>query len=275
MTGVSRRTGGTVPIAYDVAGTGPAVVLLHGTSASHAVWDPVVDVLRTSATAIALDQRGHGRSAKPPVGYAADDFAADVVHVLDDLSLERAVVVGHSLGARNAWVAAARYPDRIAAAVCVDYTPFVAPAVLNDLRDRVAAGHRAFADIDEVEEYLAARYVRLPPDAVARRARAGYRRDADGRWWPLADPSAMSHLIDGFGREWAEEFEAAAVPMVHVRGVDSRIVDHDAWDRARRLRPRDRWIVVDGADHYVPEECPDLVAAETLDLLNAVLPSSI
>lgn len=262
-----RRSGGAVDIAYEVRGTGSAVVLLHGTSASHAVWEPVARLLSPRATTIAVDQRGHGASSAPASGYGGGDFADDVVAVLDDLGVDRAIVAGHSLGARNAWVVAARHPDRVRAAVCVDYTPFVDAGVLRELRDRVAAGYRSFDDRTAVETYLAERYPRLPSDAVSRRAQAGYRPDAAGRWWPLADPAAMMQLIDGFGVDWADEFLDVVVPMTHLRGADSKIVDDVAWERARRSRPADRWLVVDDVDHYVPEERPDIVAAEIARLL--------
>ena len=260
--GLLRTSGAAVDIAFQVRGTGPAVVLLHGTSANHAVWQPIGDALADRATVIALDQRGHGRSDKPAEGYAADDFATDVITVLDALEIDRAVIAGHSLGGRNAWVTAARHPDRVAGAVVVDYTPYVSQTVLDELDVRVADGFRSFADEAEVEDYLRARYRRILPGAVSRRARWGYRPDDSGRLAPLASRDAMRLLIEGFRTPWDAAFRSVSVPMAHLRGVDSRIVDDVAWARAISDRPDDRWVVVDDADHYIPEEHPLLVAAE-------------
>ena len=265
--GLSRTRGADVDIAFRVRGSGPAVVLLHGTSANHAVWEPVGDALADRATVIALDQRGHGRSGKPAVGYDADDFAADAITVLDALGIERAVIAGHSLGGRNAWVAAARHPDRVSGAVVVDYTPYVSSAVLDELDERVAAGFRSFADRDAVERYLRARYTRILPDAVARRARWGYTTDATGGVAPMASADAMHQLVEGFRTPWDDAFRAVTAPMTHLRGLDSRIVDDAAWARAIADRPDDRWVVVDDADHYIPEEHPLLVAAEIARVL--------
>lgn len=260
--GLHRTRGAAVDLAFRMRGEGPAVVLLHGTSANHAVWEPVGDRLAASATVIAVDQRGHGRSDKPAAGYEGPDFADDVVTVLDALGLERAVVGGHSLGGRNAWLFAARHPDRVSGVVVVDYTPYVEQTVIDDLAARVARGHRSFASTREIEEYLRDRYRRIRPDAVARRARWGYRREDDGTWLPYADPAAMRQLIDGFRTPWDEEFRTVAAPMAHLRGADSLIVSPSAWAAARADRPADRWIVVDGADHYIPEESPDPIVAE-------------
>ncbi|GAA4168450.1 alpha/beta hydrolase [Gryllotalpicola koreensis] len=242
-------------------------MLLHGTSASHAVWEPVAAALAQNATVIALDQRGHGRSDKPASGYTAADFATDVVTVLDALGIERAIVGGHSLGGRNAWVCGALHPERVAAALIVDYTPYVEAAVLDDLQLRVAGGYRGFDSVADIEAYLHARYPLLPPDAVARRAAWGYQRRDDGLWWPLADPGAMDRLIEGFRTPWDAEFAAVAAPMTHVRGAHSKIVSEASWDAARRARPGDRWVLETDADHYVPEENPAVIVAELERLL--------
>lgn len=259
--GLSRTTNGVVNLAVDIRGSGPAVVLLHGTSANHAVWTPVAEVLANQARVISVDQRGHGRSDKPMTGYGGEDFASDLITVLDALDEPTAVVVGHSMGARNAWVAASMFPTRVAGVISLDYTPFVEDSVLDDLAVRVAGGDRLFAALAEIEDYIAARYPRLPTDAVERRARWGYGQ-VDGGWRPLADPGAMQQLVAGLRRPHEREFRDVSVPMTHVRGIDSRILSESAWDAARALRPDDRWVVDPDADHYVAEESVHLVSAE-------------
>lgn len=267
--GLWRTRGAEVNLAFLVRGTGPAVVLLHGTSASHAVWEPVSISLEPSATVITLDQRGHGRSDKPASGYSGSDFAGDVITVLDALGIESAIVGGHSLGARNAWVTAALHPERAAGVLAVDYTPWVESEVIDLLKVRVAAGDRAFASVQEIEEYLQDRYRRLPAGAVSRRARWGYQRQFDGLWRPLADPAAMDQLIEGFHTPWDAEFEAVHVPMVQVRGAHSGIVSDTSWQSAIEARPQDRVVVDPDADHYIPEEHPQLVADELRRLISA------
>lgn len=265
--GLTRTRGAAVDVAFRVRGEGPAVVLLHGTSANHAVWEPISDRLAASATVIALDQRGHGRSDKPATGYTGPDFAGDVLTVLDALGIERAVIGGHSLGGRNAWLVGALHPERVTGVVSVDYTPYVEGSVLDDLSSRVDGGYRGFPDTAAIEQYLRDRYPRILPDAVRRRARWGYVPHDDGTWWPLADPAAMRQLIEGFRTPWDAEFRAVAAPMTSIRGRDSRIVSTAAWEKAVADRPDDRWVVAEDADHYIPEELPELVADELERLL--------
>jgi 2-(acetamidomethylene)succinate hydrolase len=266
--GLQRTREAEVNLAFRMRGSGPAIVLLHGTSASHAVWEPISLALESKATVITLDQRGHGRSDKPADGYTGADFAGDVVTVLDAVGLDRAIVGGHSLGARNAWLVGALHPDRAAGILAVDYTPYVETEVLDVLQVRVAAGFRGFESVAEIEAYLHDRYRLLPADAVSRRAAWGYRQADDGLWWPLADPSAMDQLIVGFHTPWEREFIDAPAPMTQVRGAHSGIVSDESWRAAVAARPADRTVVDPVADHYVPEENPDLIIGELLRLLS-------
>lgn len=265
--GLHRTRGASVELAFRDQGSGPAIVLLHGTSANHAVWADVADALSGQARVISLDQRGHGRSDKPATGYEAPDFAGDVVTVLDALGIDRAIVAGHSLGGRNAWMTAALYPERVDGAMVVDYTPHVEHVVLDELDVRVAAGFRAFADMAEIEAYLRARYTRILDAAVARRARWGYGHADDGTWAPLASPAAMRALIEGFRTPWDEAFRSVDRPMTHLRGEHSAIVSERAWQLAQADRPDDRWVQLADLDHYIPEERPDLVTTEIAHLL--------
>ncbi|WP_420368870.1 alpha/beta fold hydrolase [Curtobacterium sp. L1-20] len=101
----------------------PAVVAVHG-FASGAVlnWHAsgwTRDLVRAGYRVVALDQRGHGASAKPhdPGAYSMDLLVADVTTVIDTYLLDDVVYLGYSLGARVGWHTAERLPDRITRAV--------------------------------------------------------------------------------------------------------------------------------------------------------------
>ncbi|HMH92478.1 MAG TPA: alpha/beta hydrolase [Streptosporangiaceae bacterium] len=242
-------------------GQGRPLLFLHGITANAFVWRPVMERLSARYRAVAIDQRGHGRSSLGRDGrFDAGACARDVTDVAAALRAGPVVLVGHSLGARNAIAAAARRPDLVAGVVAIDFTPFIAPAAFDALDTRVAGGARTFGDAAEVTAYLAERYPRLPPDAVARRARHGYAPDAQGRLRPLADAGAMRATCAGLRADLAPDLSAMAVPAVLVRGADSAFVSAAAFEAARALRPDLRAVVVAGADHYVPEEQPGHVA---------------
>ena len=73
---------------------------------------------------------------------------------------------------------------------------------------------------------------------------------------PLADAGAMRATCAGLRGDLAPDLRRLAVPAVLVRGADSRFVSDAAFRAARALRPDLRGVVVNGADHYLPEEKP-------------------
>lgn len=112
---------GAVPINTAVyEGSGPALVLIHGISSAGETWWPVIDELAAHFTVIAIDQRGHGDSGKPESGYLYDNYIDDLKRVLDHFTLDRPLIMGHSLGGIVTLWWAARHPDQAAAMVIED-----------------------------------------------------------------------------------------------------------------------------------------------------------
>jgi 2-(acetamidomethylene)succinate hydrolase len=212
-----------------------------------------------------IDQRGHGRGLKPATGYAAEDYAHDISQMIQ----ERTLLIGHSLGARNALVAGARYPEKVAAVVAIDFTPFIEREVFDALDERVNRGDRVFSSLDEVRAYLKDRYPRLPADAVERRARHGF-ECVDGKWRALALPAAMRETCAGLREDLAPCLKKIGVPVLLLRGADSKLVSREAWAKTKALRPDLPAQEIAGADHYVPEEQPAAVAAAVIDFWEAI-----
>ncbi|MFI1616049.1 alpha/beta fold hydrolase [Streptomyces lydicus] len=146
ITAWSEIDNGLVPIDdgelfYETAGSGPAVVLLHGGMLDQHMWDEQFSWLVNSGLrAIRYDSRGHGLSSTVAGDYANHD---DLCALLDALDVPRAVLVGLSHGARVALDAAIAHPDRVTALALaspgVSGRPFTDPFVLEHIREQVAA----------------------------------------------------------------------------------------------------------------------------------------
>ena len=241
------------------AGRGPLVLCMHGITANAYVFEPIMELLADGFRVISIDQRGHGRSGRAQ-RYEAEDFAGDVAALVAELACGPAALLGHSLGARNALVAANLYPEQVQSVVAVDFTPFIEERVLDDLGTRVKGGDRTFADLAEVEVYLSQRYPLLPPGAIRRRAQHGYRKVENG-YRPLADAGAMVLTAAGLKASIEDALRTVKQPTILVRGAHSKLVSPQAWARTRELRRDLEAVEVAGADHYVPEEQPAAVAA--------------
>jgi len=112
--GAARTADGT---ACDAAGSGPAVVLVHGVGGSRADWEHQVPALATRFRVVCYDMLGHGESIKPPGPYRMDQFVEQINRLLDSLAIERAALVGLSMGGLVARAYALAEPGRTAALV--------------------------------------------------------------------------------------------------------------------------------------------------------------
>jgi pimeloyl-ACP methyl ester carboxylesterase len=101
-------------------GTGKPILCVHGITANCRCWDLLAKTLTPEYRVLAMDLRGRGRSDKPPAGYSLDYHLRDINCLLDDLKLENAVIMGHSLGAFIGLAFAAQYPQRTDRLILVD-----------------------------------------------------------------------------------------------------------------------------------------------------------
>ena len=116
--------GELIHIAQDGPRDAPALVLIHGFSASIRSWDLLVPRLSASYRVIRIDLLGHGRSAKPTgSSYTIPDQGLRVGEVLDQLGVTRAVVVGHSTGGSVATALAEQRPDLVTALALINTGP--------------------------------------------------------------------------------------------------------------------------------------------------------
>ena len=92
---------------------GPAVVLSNSLGSTHRMWDAQLAGLEERFRVVRYDARGHGGSPVPHGPYTIDDLADDLVALLDRLGIERAHLIGLSLGGMTAMRAAARHPERV------------------------------------------------------------------------------------------------------------------------------------------------------------------
>lgn len=107
-----------VNIHYEVAGRGKPIICLHGVLGSGRSWKHLMADL-PDYSVYALDFRGFGDSDKPRHGYSVETFAADLEAFVDRLGLERATLIGHSLGVFVAIAFACKFPERVERLVLV------------------------------------------------------------------------------------------------------------------------------------------------------------
>ncbi len=181
------RDWGNVPGA---AVDGPPVLLLHGYTGNARSWDPLARLLRRRFHVLALDQRGHGESAWA-ADYQVEHFVEDIEAFVRALDLAPVILVGMSMGGRNAFHYAGAHPESVAKLVLGDIGPEVAP----DGRARIDASIElddVFATPEEAVERVLAGNPRAQPGPARQRALSNLMRLADGRWTYRFDKALRS-----------------------------------------------------------------------------------
>jgi 3-oxoadipate enol-lactonase len=171
-----------IELYYESRGTGAPLVVLGGLGLDVSEMDTLTEPLAARFRVIAADNRGAGRSAKPPGPYSIEQMAADVAGLMDRLELPRAHVLGMSLGGRIAMALALAEPVRVNRLVLVATGPRAAGT-----RWRVRAGMMV-ADLP----VLRGRY-RQPRSAMKAQFDATTRFDATARLSQITAPVLIVH----------------------------------------------------------------------------------
>jgi pimeloyl-ACP methyl ester carboxylesterase len=248
--------------------SGPPVLLLHGWGASIYLFAAQLTALGAAGyRAVAPDLRGHGRSAKPsgPGQYAPASFLDDATQVLDALSIERAAVVGQSMGGAIAIELALRFPHRVAALALINPIG-IERTILPRVGRLFGRPLATTASPVMVRRWMIRRILRHLVYAEPGRPTA---RDVDEYWAPSADPGwgpAVYAALREFAWEpyRAEQLASLNVPTLAILGRSDRVIRHRI--TAVPGAPRVRLEYMAGG-HAVNEDRPDEVNAILLTFL--------
>lgn len=125
-----------IPIYYEDHGQGPSVILLHGFLETTTMWKPLVTELAVHHRVITIDLPGHGQTGSLSDVHTMEMMAQVVVHVLDQLQIETAIFIGHSMGGYVALALAEHYTNRVDGLCLMNSTPFADSLERQINRDR-------------------------------------------------------------------------------------------------------------------------------------------
>ena len=114
---------GDINLYYEQHGTGDAIVFAHAFLDDCNVWKAQIPVLARTHTVIVYDHRGHGKSDKPKGDYSVQTLAEDLNGLISTLNLDRAALVGNSIGGMTILTMALNHPERVSKLVLVCTTP--------------------------------------------------------------------------------------------------------------------------------------------------------
>jgi pimeloyl-ACP methyl ester carboxylesterase len=252
--------------AFVRAGRGPALLLLHGLGCDHRTWAPVLARLSRHFTVIAPDLLGHGLSDKPRADYSVAGYANGMRDLLTVLGVERATVVGHSLGGGVAMQFAYQFPERTERLVLVapggmgrEVSPLLRAASLPGAGLALAA-------------LTAGPVRRANRAAVGALSRTGLRRFRDAPeladiYARLCDPAAraaflrvLCGVVDWRGQVVTmtdRAYLTEQMPTCIVWGAEDAVIPARHAAIARQCSPTARVQVLPGAGHFPHRDHPE------------------
>jgi len=259
---------------------GPAVIMVHGFSASLHAWEPWVTRLGDRYRIITLDLPGHGLTDAPSNYVAGQDSNADIVDALArNLYVDRYVVVGNSMGGGVAWEDALRHPDHVRGLILVDSVglwqtrksgdsgPLIFKILANpigrallrdlDVTPLARSGLKtAYGDPKVVTPELVTRYVDL--------SRAPGHRDV-----------IMNMRFARHAPITAESFKAIKAPTLVLHGEADKLIPLEAGKALAAAIPGARLITYPGVGHVPMETIPDRSAADVRAFLDGLPPEKV
>jgi haloacetate dehalogenase len=279
-----RRATSGAEINGVVGGSGPPVLLLQGWPQTHLEWRHVAPILAQRFTVVATDLRGYGDSSKPPsgenhAGYSKRAMAQDQVEVMRQLGFERFAVVGHDRGGRVACRMALDHPQAVTRLALLDIVP--TRTVYTQVSKNLATWYFHWFFLIQPEplpEMLlggqAEPFLRnfafrgLIPDALDEAVFAEYLRC-------FANPQTLHAMCEDYRAGASidlqhDETDLATLlpcPTLILWGVHGAM--HRLFDVLETWRPRapDAQGKALPGGHWLPEECPNELAAALLEFL--------
>ncbi|QWC85780.1 alpha/beta fold hydrolase [Nocardioidaceae bacterium] len=268
--------------AYVKAGSGPALLLLHGLACDHTTWLPVIEQLAKKYTVIAPDLLGHGESAKPRADYSVGGYANGMRDLLTVLGIEQATVVGHSLGGGVAMQFGYQFPERTSRMILVA-PGGIGPEVTAAIRLLTVPGAESFLRLATMPGVR-----HLGVHAIRRLAsvRSAHSRDLA----EVADifdsfkdrhaRAAVRHVIRA-AIDWRGQvitmadraYLTSAMPMCVIWGADDMVIPVRHAAIAREIAPSAQVEVIANAGHFPHKDHPERVVKIMKDFIRSTEPA--
>ncbi len=273
MINVGKENSKSIDLYYEDFGSGPPVVLIHGWPLSGASWEKqTAALLAAGRRVITYDRRGFGRSSKPSIGYDYDTFADDLNTVLTTLDIEKADLVGFSMGTGEVTRYIGKYgTDRVRKAVLIgtlgpflvkaaDNPEGVDAAVFDGIKAMIKADRPAFL-IDFLHNFY--NYDLTGGKLVNERV-------VEDNWNVAAQASAIGTLkcVDAWIEDFRQDISKNNLPTLILHGDADRVLPPDATSRRQAKMIKDvRFVEIPGGPHGVLWTHADLINAELISFL--------
>lgn len=255
-----------IALNYKVVGDGTPVIILHGLFGSLDNWQTISKKISEHGYKVyTVDQRNHGKSPHTSL-HTYSEMAKDLAHFMDNMNLQKSIIIGHSMGGKTAMQFAADFPNRIDKLCVVDIGPKYYPphhqTILKALHsvktNQITSRKEAEEAIGQhISEFGIKQFLMKNLD----------RKDATSFRWKMNLP-VLSEQIENVGAEikWNKPFTELSL---FIAGENSDYIIKEDHEGIKTLFPKATIINIKEAGHWVHAEQPEAFTETVLQFLEA------
>ena len=239
-------------------------VFIHGLMGYGANWRKIASALEGTERVLTYDQRGHGRSIKPDSGYAPEDYAEDLRLLIDELGWDQFILVGHSMGGRNATHFAFRHPEKVTKLIVEDIGMESAPNAVEYYEKLLGAVPTPFANRAEARKFFNGEFQKIAVardrlEVLAQFFYANIEDRPDGTAdWRFSKKGVLETVIEGRSEDRWNEVQSLKMPTLWIRGGDSKELTSENYQKILESNPLISGVEIPDAGHWVHFDQPAL-----------------
>jgi esterase len=249
-------------------------VFLHGLMGYGSNWRKVVSQLEKDNRILTFDQRGHGRSWQPLAGYASEDYADDLFQIAKELGWQKFILVGHSMGGRNALLFAHKYAEMVEKLVIVDIGAEARPEAITYYQKLLAAIPAPFTSKLAAKEFFMNVFPRLPiaHENLLTLGQYLYSNLEDKEQgvvsWRFSPEAIIASVNQGRAKDVWSELRTLSMETLIIRGANSPELSKEEFLRMLAANPRIIGKEINNAGHWVHADQPQEFVRILLDFVN-------
>lgn len=241
-------------------------VFLHGLMGYALNWRKIITLLGPNDLVLVYDQRGHGQSWKPITGYAPEDYAEDLLEIVREIGWTQFVLVGHSMGGRNALMFGARHPEFLQKLVIEDIGPESNSEATDYYQKLLDAVPTPFVNKLSAKQFFMNDFRKLAVEIGLRGNRetvglyfySNIVDQPDGTAdWRFSKQAILDSVTLGRGKDHWAEFMALSVPTLVIRGAQSEELAAEVFARMAITNSHVQTVEIPNAGHWVHYDQPE------------------
>ena len=246
---------------------GPPIIILHGLYGASDNWVSIAKSLSDRFQVYAIDQRNHGNSPHSEI-HSYKAMQSDLTEFMDEMGIEKATFLGHSMGGKTAMHFCSNMPERVISLIVID----IAPISYIEYSEAQGLGNHAKMmdamlglDLEQLvsrDEVSKALEDKIPSERVRRFLLKNLTRDKDRRFkWKInldVLRKNLTQIMDGLDTEKITSSKNT-YPTLFIKGASSNYIQLKDFDSIHEIFPKSNIITIPNAGHWIHSEQPRLL----------------